>query len=79
MRENPPDQPGRSSRRKAYAQSVAIVDEIGRRSHALREDAAAAWRRAKWKSRASFGSSPAKCTLIVSLQVAVGSNTWSSD
>jgi hypothetical protein len=41
MRENPPDKLGRSFRRKAYAQSAEIVDEIGRRSHALREDAAA--------------------------------------
>jgi len=39
MRESPPDKPGDPP--KAYAQSAAIVDEIGRRSHALREDAAA--------------------------------------
>jgi hypothetical protein len=53
MRESPPDKPGVRSPPKAYAQSAAIVDEIDRRSHALREDAAAAWGRAKWKSRAS--------------------------
>jgi hypothetical protein len=41
MRESPLDKPGRSNLPKAYAQSAAIVDEIGRRSHALREDAAA--------------------------------------
>jgi hypothetical protein len=53
---------------KAYSLSAAIVDETAMRCARMPQ------RQAKWKSRASLGSSPAKCTSIVSLQVAVGSN-----